>query len=161
MTRSIPPSRHFSPMRRASLGVRESRLQLDGRDCQAIIDRHVPCSLVPSIADRYLRPDGQARPDAVPNQREEAQVGNIAERIATRKGPHGQVEADDGTDACTGHHVQPRGEAALDAAELGGGNPGGRCHRLQRESSGQPGVPDLDPKLNEQPLTPAGTSIRV
>ena len=143
------------------LGVRESRLQFDCRNCTTVIDGGVPCTLVPSIPDRYFRPDGQARPHAVPDQREEAQVARVAERIPTRKGPQGQVESDDGTDARARHDVQPRCKAALDAAELGGGKPGGCRHRPQGKSSGQPGVPDLDPNVDQQPLTPPGTSIRV
>jgi len=143
------------------LGIREPRLQLDGGNCPTVVDGHVPCTLIAPIADRNLRSDGQARTEAVPDQREQAQVGRIAERIPTWMGSYRQVESDDGADACGGHHVKPRGEAPLDATELRRRSPGRPCDRLQRQPSCEAGVPYLDSKVVDQPASPAGTSISV
>ena len=143
------------------LGVRQTRLVLNGGSVHSVRDGLVPRSLVASVSNGHLRSHAQARPESIAERVDQAGVAGIPERIPARKGPNRQILADHRAESRRDQDVKPRSEPALNAAQLGWRDAGGRCDFRECQSGAEPSGADLVAEVCEQAPAATGATRRV
>jgi hypothetical protein len=86
---------------------------------------------------------------------EHAGMGAIPERIASGKRAYRQLQADHGTDPRRDKHVEPRSQAAFDAAELRPGDRDGSSDFGERQAGGDSGSTYLVAEGEKEPAAAA------
>jgi hypothetical protein len=121
----------------------------------------VPGALISAVADRDLGTENEFAADDQRQCREHARTCRVADRVGTFEGADPEVQSDDGTKPRSREDVGPRGQAALDPAELACRDAGRSRDLGEREPGGKPCGTKFGPHVLEQAAAPAGSSRRM
>jgi hypothetical protein len=102
----------------APLHIAKARLCLDGQPPAASLDDGIPCAPITWDGERYFRSPAQPVGQQNAQLRKERELGDIAERLASREGAERKVQPED----CSNEHQRVvrnmRRLAELDPAQL-------------------------------------------